>query len=395
MTAKSKKLVDLLVLKTGLEKGQVEEQLGRLVESIKSEIDKGEEYKIPELGTFKQKDGKIAFDAEEKLATEINYKYAGMKPIELIGAFKETPEAAVEEENEIAESPATGADSDVEEYSKEPVPEAEEVAASNLSDKDEKEEETEKKDVPVEKIKASEAEPGPSEETTESREPIKTKETTKKEESKTKAEPTPKAYSSKSKQETKDPIGKILVAAVIIVVLGISGWMFYDLGYFDGNSTNNGNNLSESRVAQNFDTAPDELERTGDNKAVTDSVNSGNKSGDNNNSEQDQPNASSSVTDIAEESRQSVYGLRGGAAPRAKDGYTIVVHSLRDEAKVRNLNEELQKDGFRTVISRASIMDTTFWRLGLGQFKTVEDATEATKRLPDPYRNNHFIKRIQ
>lgn len=395
MTAKSKKLVDLLLQKTDLEKDQVEEQVSLLVDKIQSEINKGKEFEISGLGTFSLKDGEIVFEAEDKLATEVNYKYAGMKPIELIGAFKETSEAAVEEEDEMVESPAVGPDSDVKEYSKEPVPEAEEVAASNVSDKDEKEEETQKKDVPVEKIKANEAEPGPLEETTESREPIKTKETAKKEEAKTKAEPTKKEYSSKRKREVKDPIGKILVAAVIVMVLGISGWMFYDLGYFGNDSGNNGNGVSESRVAQNFEVTPDDRGNNKDNKAVTDSVNSGSETNENNISEQDQQNDTSSITDIAEESRQSVYGLRGGATPRVSDGYTIVVHSLRDEAKVRRLNEELKKEGYRTVISQASIMDTTFWRLGLGQFKTVEDATEASKKLPDPYRSNHFIKRIQ
>jgi len=189
---------------------------------------------------------------------------------------------------------------------------------------------------------------------------------------------------------------KLLVAAVVIIAIGISGWMFYDLGYLGGSAGNeSGNSVSESSVGQKFSTVPEQQANNGSNKTAADTVTNKETTGTDKTSEQDESNSTSSITGIAEASRQSVYGLRGGASPRVEDGYTIVVHSLRDENKVRRLNEELQQAGYRTVISGATVMDTTFWRLGLGQFKTIDDAKKASQSLPDPYKSNHFIKRIQ
>lgn len=391
MTVNRSSLVESLVQKTGLEQDQVEEQLNLLIEKVQTEIEKGKEYQAGGLGTFFLEDGEIVFKPEENLATEINFKYAGMKPIELIGAFKEVPGDEVSAQ-ESAISPI----SDVEEYSEAMASEegepAEELAAGidpveEMTD--EKTEETppvEQKaevinspeELAEEHIEQKDLEPEQSEDPAVS-----------------KPEPSKKEYRPKKKEETADPIGKILVAAVIIMAIGVSGWMFYDLGYIGSDSNSSGNTVTESRADQNLGVIGEEPEDAEDNKSGADSVSIGSVAGENKSSEQNESNSISNVSSIAEESRQSIYGLRGGASPRVEDGYTIVVHSLRDEAKVHRLNEQLQKEGYRTVISQASIMDTTFWRLGLGQFKTIKDATEASQQLPDPYRNNHFIKRIQ
>ncbi len=398
MTVNRSSLVESLVQKTGLEQDQVEEQLNLLIETVQTEIEKGKEYQAGGLGTFYLKDGEIFFKPDENLATEINYKYAGMKPIELIGAFKEISGDEVSTE-ESAISPI----SDVEEYS-EAIASEEEEPAEELAagfDPAEEEAEEEKEAAPVEqKAEASDSPEEPEEERIEQKdlEPEQSEDpAVSKPEPEPVSEPEPskKEYRPKKKEETADPIGKLLVAAVIVVAIGVSGWMFYDLGYFGSDSNNTGNTVTESRAAQNLNVIEESPEDSEDNKSGADSVSTGSVAGENESSEQNEPNSISNVSSIAEESRQSIYGLRGGASPRVEDGYTIVVHSLRDEAKVRRLNEQLQKEGYRTVISQASIMDTTFWRLGLGQFKTIKDATEASQKLPAPYRSNHFIKRIQ
>ena len=401
MTVNRSSLVESLVQKTGLEQDQVEEQLNLLIEKVQTEIEKGKEYQAGGLGTFYPEDGEIVFKPEENLATEINYKYAGMKPIELIGAFKEVSGAA--DERISAGESAAGPASDIEEYSEAIASEeeepAEELATGFNPVEDEAEEE--KEAAPVEqKAEAIDSPDEPAEEHIEQKdmEPEQSEDLAVSKpapEPESEPEPSKKKYRPQKKEETADPIGKMLVAAVIIMAIGVSGWMFYDLGYFGSDANNTGNTVTESRSDQNLGVIGEESEDPEDNKSGADSVNSGGVAGKNESSEQNEQNSISNVSSIAEESRQSIYGLRGGASPRVEDGYTIVVHSLRDEAKVRKLNEQLQKEGYRTVISQASIMDTTFWRLGLGQFKTIKDATEASQKLPDPYRSNHFIKRIQ
>lgn len=394
MTVNSKKLVDLLVDKTGFEKAEVEDQLLLFMEQLKSELAEGKDFKVPGLGTFSIVDEEVAFTAEEKLATEVNYKYAGMKPIEMIGAYKETPDVASEIISAKETEPVPG----VEEYSEGMAPTYEDEGETEVFEQIGAEGETEK----IEKVSSNEEKPV-------EQEPVTAEKATEPEEvqaepaaSKTKdkavaSSGSSKKISSKPGRDSSDVMGKILVAAVIVIALGLSGWMFYDLGYFGGRSNGSQGQepVSQSRVGQNLSTVPDIQGEAEDNKAAADSVINGKAGDSNKTSEQDQSNSTSSVTGIAEASRQSVYGLRGGASPRVKDGYTIVVHSLRDESKVQKLNQELQQQGYRTVISRASVMDTTFWRLGLGRFKTIDDAKEASMKLPDPYKSNHFIKRIQ
>ena len=393
MTVNRKKLVDLLAEKTGLEKAEVEDQLVLFMDQLKSELAKGEDFKVSGLGTFSMEGDDIAFLAEEKLSTEVNFKYAGMKPIELIGAYKETPHIAIDS------SPAKEPDSEpvpgVEEYTEEMDTAAEEEQV-NITEAAGQEEEKGNEELPERPANVPEDVKPETVET-----PQEPAEEQKKPDQAAKAKPAAKAspkkdFRSKRKKETTDSLGKLLVAAVIIIAIGISGWMFYDLGYFGGSAGNeSGNSVSESSVGQNLSTVPEQQANTGGNKTAADTVTNEETTGTDKISEQDEPNSTSSITGIAEASRQSVYGLRGGASPRVEDGYTIVVHSLRDESKVRRLNEELQQSGYRTVISSATVMDTTFWRLGLGQFKTIDDAQKASQTLPDPYKSNHFIKRIQ
>lgn len=389
-----KKLVDLLAEKTGREKTEVEKQLVLFMDQLKSELAKGEDFKVSGLGTFSMEGDDIVFLAEEKLSTEVNYKYAGMKPIELIGAYKETPHVAVgsSPEEESASEPVPG----VEEYSEEMDTVAEEEQVT-ISEAAAEEKETVTEDDSAERppkeleMEQPEREARPQKPVEESPKPAAAAKTTS-----SVTAPSKKGYRSKRKKDSTDYLGKLLVAAVVIIAIGISGWMFYDLGYFGGSSgSESDSSVSESRVGQNLATVPEQQANTGENKTAADTVTNKDTAADDKTSEQDESNSTSSITSIAEASRQSVYGLRGGASPTVEDGYTIVVHSLRDEVKVRRLNEELQQAGYRTVISRASIMDTTFWRLGLGRFKTIDDAQNASQTLPDPYKSNYFIKRIQ
>lgn len=393
MTANNRNLTDLLVQKTGLEEEQVNAQLDLLADHIQAALKENGTFKIPDLGKFVLKDSSVDFIAEEQFATEINHNYAGMKPIELIGAFQEIHDSSAEEE------PASGLAAGVEEYEKEITPEAEKedqqeekIIAGKIPIPDEGQESPEEvPEVPKETVAAENR--APDEEEDKEVEPEVEPE-------KVKARPVApsgtekKEYRQQSNSETQDPIGRFLIAAVIVIALGISGWLVYDMGFFENESNNNENAISESRVTQSPNLLENGSAGSDNNKAEHDSVvNSDNPEAGT--SEQNESNPGSSITSIAEESRQSAYGLRGGATPDISDGYTIVILSMRNEAKVRSVNTELQQEGYRTIITKASVMDTTFWRLGLGRFKTISDASEASLKLPDPYKSNYFIKRIQ
>jgi hypothetical protein len=63
--------------------------------------------------------------------------------------------------------------------------------------------------------------------------------------------------------------------------------------------------------------------------------------------------------------------------------------------KAENNRKILEDAGYRSLISKAEVGGTTYYRVGIGQFQTVNDARQATNELPKRYRENNFIKRIK
>ncbi len=91
-----------------------------------------------------------------------------------------------------------------------------------------------------------------------------------------------------------------------------------------------------------------------------------------------------------------VYGLRGTINETISDGYTIIVHSLRDEDNARQAMQRLREEGYRAMVYSRELPETGFvWRVGIGQFETLENARNVADNLPDPLNENNFIQRIQ
>lgn len=84
MKIDKKKLVELLVNKTGMEATEIEDQLEQLTRRIIDAAERGKALEIKEFGLFYfDEDGDLKFDPSKELSTEINFKYAGMEPVEL------------------------------------------------------------------------------------------------------------------------------------------------------------------------------------------------------------------------------------------------------------------------------------------------------------------------
>lgn len=502
MIINKEKLLELLVEKSGLPREEVKDQLDELVQNIREAAERDKDFQIDVFGTFSvNKDGSLTFSPSEKLETEINHRYAGMKPIEIIGAFENTPGVDVEESEENAGEQGEAGQTEEEDFTTSFVydePEDEEdsseqdeeetvfeTAGQKISadrsdvgseedtekaaeaetdeeavdeDKSLKESEKEKQEERKESVDEDKNDPfglkealesgkkpesSPSESKAEEqfippgpkKEPMRNREMEEKERSESpegKVRPAPsmtplkvstaskksagKTETSKNKTAAKkkqsktsesDPIGRVLIAAVIVIAIGVSGWLTYDL-FLSGNG--NGSEVTgtsapvQAELSGTAGTAAEQGEPAGAGTDDADSEDTQEEEGsaliDAENTEQEgsqaiEDNESGSVSNIAEQSRQSMYRLRGGAVPKAEQGYTIVVHSLRNEEKARSLGQQLETDGYITVISRATVNGLVFWRVGLGQFRSMEDAQEAVEQLPERYRNNHFIRSIQ
>lgn len=404
MTIDKEQLISLLTDKTGQEREQVESQLAELISRIQQAADDGKTFEIAGFGTFGMDDGQLQFTPADTLETEINNKYAGMKPIELIGAFKEPTgeeipdmdrpqqndedkvwafdEDAVDEE-EPATNPAAEADTESETDEADPERDDEQLKPATADGSGtgvpdvEIDEDTSQKDIvePVEAEKQGQV----AEQSTE--------------ESEKQGEEATEPVTADT-GESNDPIGRFLVAAVLVLAVGIGGWLIYDTGLLSGGSQNGPPVTSSTEGGSNQELAQSGLPAQPASDSVDDSAStqSSSSADDENRSEPEQD--LQVIKQAGQDDDQQPFGLHG-AINDSVDGYTIVVHSLQQMDKADRRRQNLQQAGFRALVNQADVNGTTYYRVGLGQFESVQAAQQAVDKIPEEYRNNNFIKRIK
>jgi len=116
------KLIELLVDKTGMEADEIESQLKQLIDRILDAAERGKALEVKEFGMFYfDENGDLKFDPSEELSTEINFKYAGMEPVELKPARDQDSDAQAndltfeEDADETEDEPASSTESDMDE----------------------------------------------------------------------------------------------------------------------------------------------------------------------------------------------------------------------------------------------------------------------------------------
>lgn len=91
------KFIELLAEASGIDADKIEQQLGELAEEIRQAIADDEAYEIEDFGIFSGIGNRIMFIPSKELETEINFKYAGMEPLEV---DEEVVASAEEEESD-------------------------------------------------------------------------------------------------------------------------------------------------------------------------------------------------------------------------------------------------------------------------------------------------------
>lgn len=378
MTIDKEQLISLLVDKTGLDRDQVQEQLTELMNRIQQAAEEGKSFEIEGFGTFRMHEGSLQFEPSNTLQTEINNKYAGMKPIELIGAFKE-PDS--EEIPDMSEQQLDDTDKiwafDKDAAQQEPASETEDEQPQEAKPPLEPQAETTDAEEEFAEIFDTAEEDQTEQETETQAAPESPEETTEQE--------TESAAKTADLQEEDDPIGRFLVAAVVIIALGLGGWFIYDSGILGGSTQHTQEPASRENQSVPAQTTGDTQQETAlDDKAANQQTSS----------EPQQNLDVKKQVSPDEEQQEPSYGLRG-AFNQSISGYTIVVHSLQNKHVAKLRKQKLEDQGFRAGLFQASVNGTTYFRVGLGQFKSVKAAQQAADDLPKPYRDEHFIKRIQ
>lgn len=347
-TVDREQLIRLLAERTGMDEDRVDQQFVELTDHIRQAETKRETFFIDGFGTFKPAQDRLEFVPADILATEINNKYAGMKPIELIGAFKEPD----------------GTDIPV-------APPPDEAEGRQAREKEKKPE------VPGVNGKGSDSsgqgapEAGPPTPTPSPELPAE-------------APPSPAPAAAVKTDETldKDPLGKAIVIVAVILTLSVAGWLAYDFGVFgSGGAGSNNSSPAEQQRAEQQQSAT----LPGDQFP-------GEETGNTETSEQQPAEGNESPPSTVE---AEPYGLYGEFNQDIDSGfYTIVVHSLRTMELAEEKRQGLVEEGFRTKINEADVNGSTYFRVGIGQFSTIRAAQEAIRELPEPYQNNNFINRF-
>lgn len=343
MAEEPKTLQRLLVEKTGKQEEGVRQQLQELKQKIEKAVEAENSFTIDGFGTFSGENGSLHFEPSDRLENEINQKYAGMQPIELVEAFKETgagepiepvqQEASKEQEEPLSESAAETVEEETRDAPQEEKEEPPSPAESDQGDRDE--------------------------------------------------EPVAPDIGKKQPLPNRRKNGKgawIAAAAVLIVVILVVGWLFFSHRIFPGRESSN---ITASQPTDSVNVAGFPVNQ-GDDSTETQHLQS---------PATDKDSAQKAgLTD----SSIPIYGLHGKINQQLKNAYTIVIHSFHQKSTVQGIAKELQKKGYRAVIFSGKSGSEVHWRVGLGQFKTIEAAQKAVKKLPERYQKEkaHYIHRI-
>lgn len=405
MTIDKKQLIELLVEKTSMNEEEIKTQLDQLIERILDAAKRGKALEIKEFGVFYfDETGELRFDPADELSTEISFKYAGMKPVEL----KPERDTSIPDDEDIVEEAdiAAQAKEDEEEADDDPFAtsfeepvfdESEETAKQGEEYKDEEDfpfdldEESDKKEETDEDVISDPF-------SDEAAEPLE--KPVEEEEKRTKV----KDIKSVSREpvKKKDNTGIFILIAIVIIAVLIGGYFYY-IGtqtQSPAETAQNSATQMESGVNESNDTAPMDpvepqtgVQETGSNQEMA--------AGDQGSAEQAGSNQGTSdqivsnTGDSASETDQPMYGLNGTIIEEANDGYSIVVHSFRNETNALETAKQLRADGYRVIVSSRTVYENQVWRVSVGQFQTLGDAQQATTQLPAPYNTQNFIQRIR
>lgn len=350
MKIDKEKLIDMLVDKTGMEKEAVENQLGQLISRITDAAERGKALEIKGFGLFYfDETNQLTFDASDELSTEISFKYAGMKPIEL---SPERDTSFIVDEDSVTEKKSED----------DKVPDKESVFD------------------PFDPLKQDGPEDPPETDKTEiASEPEQPNDA--KKEVLPKKEKSGAQKKAQKKSSNTINVMMITIAAIMLIAVLIGGYFYYTESVDSMTETG----TQPSTEEQQLEPAPEETPEIAENPEVIPDM------------EQIDPNA---VTEEPAEEEpipqeQSTYGLMGDVIDEANDGYSIVIHSFNDEENARSTAAGLNGDGYRVLVSSRSVSADTVWRVSIGQFQTLQNAVEAAGELPSPYNTQNFIQRIQ
>lgn len=341
MKIEKSKLIERLVEKSGLASDEVEQHLKELTGQIHKTAEKGKALEVKGLGLFYQsEDRELLFDPAEEFATEVNYQYAGMEPVEVeTGRPSSSPAAAKQEPYDLAS--AGGASEKPEEK------------GSKSSEKKGKSSKSASKKAKKEKKPAS---------------------------GKKTAAGTPSPSRRRVVKSEKDSIMNLVYTVITIAVLAVTLIYVLDLNE-SGPGPEPATSEEAARPEQPAESTP---VPDGSGESSSEAAVEAGSTVERSDEEAEAPSV--------EEPAPPRYGLMGETIELKGRYYTIVLHSMSQKLRAEEEAGRLRDNGYRDVLYPVDSEDHgTMWRVGVGQFETIETAQQEAEELDRPF----FIGRIQ
>lgn len=401
MAITHQQFVALMAEKLNSSSEEISGDFSRLIEAIRAETAQGGRFAIDRFGTFLLKDGRLSFETDSTFALEINYKYAGMTPVEL---RKEKTPAAEHVQEPVAKEPDQPAGEKKEDKPQMPPKQTEEVSVPKPA----AEKKAEPK--PVESVRQKGTGEGRINRPRHERRPL---------------------YRSPNHliddDVPKRRAGLFVVIAVILAIILVGYFVIMNHRSRQGqNSKMVSGAVPESTYSAGLQKEDNSRPAVRDPRRTVPGGISGSAAlepADRSLPDETHKSAGTNVPsagaakkavpihpdrsraaadsvvvqDIMNDlSGASLYGLRGSFNNEVGDYYTIVIASLKDKSRARKTGDKWKALHYRVVIAPAQIHEQTWWRVGLGQFATIAEAQKAVPDLPDRLQDpqHHFIHRI-
>lgn len=347
MKINREKLIQLLSEKTTMEPEEIDSQLSELISRIRETSEKGKALEIKGFGMFYfSEDGDLRFDPSDELKTEVNFKYAGMEPVEIKKPLKTTE----------------GYKKDVAEPGTAEKPEQHDSEKSSIKDK--------KKTVKAETFSSKAVTSSPSKK-------------------KKEKDRSPHRFERAGQKDEKNPAATLITSIVIILAIVIGIILALDYGFLEQN--NSGTSQQQGEAEPEIQTIePSEVESP-EMSSQDQPVSTDDEAEEEGEEEPDEPIVEDDDIEEAPE-----FGLFGPLMSIDGRFYTIVIHSFREEDDAREAGEDISSEGYRTVVANVDVANIgNRWRVGIGQFESISQAQQAAKELPRRYRENLFIGLIR
>lgn len=407
----------LIADQAGLDKEISDQLLDALLHEILSGIDKNGSYTLKGFGQFVQTSEGLIFRADEVLALELNFEFAGLEPIEVAPAVKSPSTTALFNKEALSEEEV---DLEEEEFFEDEALEA--PAELSLTDKEiadlEEDEESGGWEYAIdEEVAAIIPETDEDEEEPEIFDFADTK--SMKPDERMSEVNKEKAFSKfRSEQQKSNKVKYIGIAATITlaILIALASW-FVLKPYLDNKSLEKAAKVASLDKAANTAAEPSDSLFMGDlptaipgEEPITersDRMEQFEEAIDNDLAikevQQEVDATLTNETTVEETAPKAVekvssgiqFGLYGDGVANIENSTTIVVHSLGNKASAERVAKDLAEHDYRTVVFLTKMSDgQEFWRVGIGQFQNFEAAAKSRENLKEPFKTRSFVAKI-